>query len=178
MADDYIKRSDAINAYKNSLAKDNHRTNEGSLVHVQEHNHILHILDKLTAAAVISLADHERMKRELNIEIQALRNAANGYKKQLAQVTAERDQAVADLRKAAQCDTCRFNGDVFCHAEACRDGDMWQWRGVPESEKNALDFALIRTESLQGELISCANNKSFDSATNAVILNDFMKGVE
>ena len=52
MLDDYIKRSDAKNAYKNSLKKDNHRTAEGSIIHAQEHNHILHILDKLPAANV------------------------------------------------------------------------------------------------------------------------------
>lgn len=52
MAEDYIKRSDAINAYKTSRSKDNHKTSEGSLVHIQEHNHILHILDKLPAADV------------------------------------------------------------------------------------------------------------------------------
>lgn len=55
MADDYIKRSDAINAYKTSRSKNNHRTTEGSLVHIQEHNHILHILDKLPSADVVEI---------------------------------------------------------------------------------------------------------------------------
>lgn len=55
MADDYIKRSDAINAYKTSRSKNNHRTTENSLVHTQEHNHILHILDKLPAADVVEV---------------------------------------------------------------------------------------------------------------------------
>lgn len=55
MADDYIKRSDAINAYRTSRSKDNHKTTEGSLVHIQEHNHILHIIDKLPAADVVEV---------------------------------------------------------------------------------------------------------------------------
>lgn len=55
MADDFIRRSDAINVYKVSRSKDNHRTVEGSLVHAQEHNHILHILDKLPAADVVEV---------------------------------------------------------------------------------------------------------------------------
>ena len=63
MADDYIKRSDAINAYKTSCSKDNHKTSEGSLVHIQEHNHILHILDKLPAADVVEVVRCKQCKQ-------------------------------------------------------------------------------------------------------------------
>lgn len=55
MLDEYIKRSDAKVAYKKSLEKDNHRTEAASLVHIQEHNHILHILDKLPTADVVEV---------------------------------------------------------------------------------------------------------------------------
>ncbi|MBQ3045159.1 MAG: hypothetical protein IJD49_04330 [Clostridia bacterium] len=55
MDDDFIKRLDAINAYKGSRLKDNHRTVEASLIHTQEHNHILHIIDKLPAADVVEV---------------------------------------------------------------------------------------------------------------------------
>ena len=93
----------------------------------------------------VPLADHERMKREMHSEITAL-------KKQLAEVTAERDKAVEDLRKAAQCDTCKHNGDIFCSAETCKDGDQWQWRGTV--------------------------SRTLSPAAKNNILNDFMKGVE
>lgn len=59
MADEYIKRSDAINAYKTSRSKNNHRTTESSLVHIQEHNHILYILNKLPAADVVEVVHGE-----------------------------------------------------------------------------------------------------------------------
>ncbi len=65
MADDYIKRSDAINAYKTSRSKDNHKTSEGSLVHIQEHNHILHILDKLPAADVVEVVHGEWIEKQI-----------------------------------------------------------------------------------------------------------------
>lgn len=57
--DEYIKRSDAIKAYKISTSKDKHRTVEGSLVHEQEHRHILYILDKLPAADVAEVVHGE-----------------------------------------------------------------------------------------------------------------------
>lgn len=107
---------------------------------------LIDFIDKAPLVPAVPLADHERMKRELHSEITSL-------KKQLAEVTAERDQAVADLRKAAQCDTCKHNGDIFCNAEACNDGDQWQWRGVTEKQ-------------------------TISTAVKNNILNSFMKGVE
>lgn len=91
----------------------------------------MNIINAASTVPAVPLADHERMKRELHSEITSL-------KKQLAEVTAERDQAVEDLRKAAQCDTCKHNGDMFCHAEACKDGDQWQWCGVAEKQTLSL----------------------------------------
>ncbi len=105
----------------------------------------MNIIDTAPTVPDVPIACHERMKREMHSEITAL-------KKQLAEVTAERDKAVEDLRKAAQCDTCKHNGDIFCNAEACKDGDQWQWRGTV--------------------------SRTLSPAAKNNILNDFMKGVE
>ncbi len=99
MLDEYIKRSEVIKAYKESRAKDNHRTAEGSLIHMQEHNHMICLIEKLPADPVIPIADHERMKRELNIEIQALRNAANGYKERYIKATADVTQLLEFIER-------------------------------------------------------------------------------
>lgn len=69
-------------------------------------------------------------------------------------VLEERNQAVADLRKYAQCDTCKHNGDVICSVEACKDGDQWEWRGVEKKDS------------------------SLSENTKITLLKGFMKGVE
>ena len=67
------------------------------------------------------------------IENQALRNTVNGFKADLARVTAERDAAVKDLNEflsmdelcPVQCEWCKWNG-TYC------DGKTPEWRGQKE----------------------------------------------
>ena len=68
-------------------------------------------------------------------------------KAQLAQVTAERDAAVEDLRSPLDnCKVCRHGNDAFpggcdgdcmecgldCFCKDCRNGSKFEWRGVQE----------------------------------------------
>lgn len=51
---EYIEREAVRTAYKKSLENNTHKKQGASAIHIQEHNHILHIIDKLPTADVIS----------------------------------------------------------------------------------------------------------------------------
>lgn len=55
MQKEYIEREAARIAYKMSLKSNNHIVEGASAIHVQEHRHILHILDKIPAADVVEV---------------------------------------------------------------------------------------------------------------------------
>lgn len=115
---------------------------------------IQNIIEQIPNVAAVPLDVHERMKRELNSEINVYAAMAKSAVDKLDAILEERNQAVADLRKYAQCDTCKHNGDVICSAEACKDGDRWEWRGIEEKES------------------------ALSESTKTMLLEGFMKGVE
>ena len=63
---------------------------------------------------------------------------------EIASVTAERDEAVEDLRKnrAKKCDCCAYAGRserwpcVDCQSSISNYGDGWKWRGAGKEQKH------------------------------------------
>lgn len=115
---------------------------------------IQNIIEQSPNVDAVPLDVHERMKCELNSEINIYAVMAKSAVDKFDAVLEERNQAVADLRKYAQCDTCKHNGNVICSAEACKDGDQWEWRGIEEKES------------------------TLSESTKTMLLEGFMKGVE
>lgn len=55
MNKEYIERETARLAYEMSLKNNNHVVEGASAIHIQEHRHILHILNKIPAADVVEV---------------------------------------------------------------------------------------------------------------------------
>jgi hypothetical protein len=55
MPKEYIEREAVRTAYKKSLENNTHKKQGASAIHIQEHNHILHIIDKLPTADVVEV---------------------------------------------------------------------------------------------------------------------------
>ena len=78
--------------------------------------------------------------------ITELSGKAGQLEKQLAEVTAERDAAINDLKAGAWCENCAHYADmaecgelpmcyvcrVECYCKDCNDGNKWAWRGLKE----------------------------------------------
>ncbi len=51
----------------------------------------------------------------------------------IEQLVRERDAAVEDLKVNANCTNCKYlNGEGYCVANWCYNGEAWEWRGVQE----------------------------------------------
>ena len=140
-------------ALKESWVRSNHK---GTLID---------FIDNAPLVPAVPLEDHERMKRELYSEITLL-------KKQIAEVTAERDQAVEDLRKVSSCATCKFNSDDLCR-QAENDEDFQKHREAHERWNSCKGSV-----KLNWQWRGVAEKQTLSTATKNNILNDFMKGVE
>lgn len=64
---EYIKREDLRRAYEISLENDNHKIEGASAIHLQEHRHILHILNKIPAADVMPVKHGRWEERSVNV---------------------------------------------------------------------------------------------------------------
>lgn len=82
---------------------------------------------------------------ELLAENQALRNAANGFKKQLETAESraekaerERDAAIKDMKQNTKCYICKHypEDNVIAHCKLFRECGLayanWEWRGLKE----------------------------------------------
>lgn len=66
-------------------------------------------------------------------------NVFRECKHAIEQLVKERDAAVADLKKCADCDYCKWLVDGDCtdlEHEECHS-EHWEWRGVKEDEHEA-----------------------------------------
>lgn len=83
--------------------------------------------------------------KELLTENQALRNAANGFKKQLETAESraekaerERDAAIKDMKQNTKCYICKHypEDNVIAHCKLFRECGLayanWEWRGLKE----------------------------------------------
>lgn len=56
---------------------------------------------------------------------------------ELANVKAERDAAIRDLKECATCTLCKFYDPETCvcvSGKLCVTGELWEWRGVMTNE--------------------------------------------
>lgn len=53
--DDLIYRETARRAYEKSLENDKHKIEGASAIHMQEHRHMLHVLDKIPAVDAVQV---------------------------------------------------------------------------------------------------------------------------
>ena len=92
---------------------------------------------KLDADFAAAIVEAVAALRDLPIEDQAMRNAANGFKADLARVTAERDAAVEDLEEIMfkgghNIDTCHFCTNGQCYGRGGTQVCEPKWRGIKE----------------------------------------------
>lgn len=52
-------------------------------------------------------------------------------RKELAEVKAERDAAIADLKKLKDCSVCAYL-DTDCPHGRCKEGEQFRWRGLKD----------------------------------------------
>lgn len=74
MAKEYIEREAARIAYDRSYKANTHNLYVAKAVHAQEHRHILHILDKIPTADVVSRVAYDQCAWERDLAIHQLRN--------------------------------------------------------------------------------------------------------
>lgn len=86
---------------------------------------------------------------QLEIDLAAMRGAANSYKAAMEKAEAERDAAIRDTKHADCCTVCIGSGvpeddctgdcpycELLCRCRDCLDGSEYKWRGLAALREN------------------------------------------
>lgn len=60
----------------------------------------------------------------------------------IEQLLRERDALLADLKKLADCDYCKYGKGDYCEDtlhDGCISGEYWEWRGVKDASQSQQD---------------------------------------